>query len=284
MKTGLGCLRRVHLFLLLTGLGFFNPITLLLFKASLTFIVVVPCTLMLWLVTRWDVIKEIQARGSLLEVLVGVSLYLANVVRNVALSSGRAMFGLFDMLVAFVSVCIITYGLRGLRHFTLPIAYLSILILGYQLEFMVPEIAPLQNFLAQAVTSTLNLFGVSASADGSVVTLHARDGVFSLIIDRDCTGLKGVLAYSSLAVLMILDVKAANRRKAICTFMGLAGTFAVNFLRLFIIFLVCYLMGLDAALALHTYLGYGLFILWIIAFWLFSLNYLSHGKGDETAR
>jgi len=241
----------------------------------MTFIVVVPFTLMIWFIARWQEIAEIEEKSNYLEVLVGIGIYAANIVRNAFNLNGRPMFGLFDMLVAFISVCIAFYGLRGLKHFILPTAYLSILIVGYQLEFALTEVALLENFLANLMVSILNFFTIGASAKGNVVTVQARDrNSYGLRIDADCTGIKGMLAYGSLAILMILDVKAPLKRKALCTVIGLAGTLLVNLLRLLTIFLTCYFLGIDAALAVHTYLGYGLFIIWVFLFWIIAFKYL----------
>ena len=181
-------------------------------------------------------------------------------------------FGLIDMLVAFVSVCIALYGLRGFKHFKLPTAYLAILVVGYQLENRITEIAFLQNFLANLIASMLNVFGISTSVNGHLVTVE-RVGQ-PLAVDASCTGIKGILAYGSLAVLMILDVKTTNKRKALSTAVGLIGTFLVNILRLLTIFVVAYFFGIDAGLAIHIYLGYSLFIVWVLLFWTIAFKYL----------
>jgi len=266
---------RPYLFVLFTMLSFFNPITLLWFQTSLTFIVIVPFTILIWFIARWQEIAEIKGTGSRLEVLLALGIYTSNIVRNAITLTGRPMFGLFDMLIAFVSVCIAFYGFRGLKNFVLPTAYLSILIIGYQLEFMIVEVAFLENFLAYLITSILNLLTITSSANGNLVTVYTKDrGIFSLIIDAPCTGIKGMLAYGSLAILMILDVKTTYKRKVSCTIIGLIGTFFTNILRLLTIFLACYFFGIEAAMAVHTYLGYSLFIIWVLVFWTIAFKYM----------
>lgn len=267
-------LSRPYIFLLLIMLGFFNPVTLFWFQTSPTFIAIVPLTLLIWFIVGWQDIVKIQKIGNRYEVLLGLGIYASNIVRNVFSLNGRPMFGLSDMLIAFISVSIAFYGFRGLKHFTLPIAYLSILIVGYQLEFAITEIAFLQNFLAHLVASMLNLFTIGASANANLVTVYTQSGVHSLVIDADCTGFKGMLAYGSLAILMILDVKTTYKRKALCTTIGLIGTFLVNILRLLTIFLAVYFVGIEAGLAVHTYLSYGLFIIWVFVFWIIAFKYL----------
>lgn len=271
---------RQYLFLLFLLLAFFNPVTLLMTGTSLTFIVVVPCTLLIWLVARWDSIAEISETSKLLEKLLGLGIYVLDIAYNlyrryilgIPKSPSDVGFGLIDMLIAFIGVCIAFYGLRGFRHFKLPTAYLVVLIVGYQLEYSISEVAFLQNFLANLITSVLNILGISTSVNGNLVTVQ-RVGQ-PLAIDADCTGVKGILAYGSLAVLMILDVKATKKRKALSTAIGFIGTFLVNILRLLTIFLVVYFFGIDAGMAVHTYLGYSLFIVWVLLFWTIAFKYL----------
>jgi len=265
---------RPYLFLLFTMLAFFAP--LLLFGTSLTFIFVVPFTILIWFVARWQEIAKIEKRSNLPEILLGLGIYVSNLMRNALnLSAGFQSIGLFDMLIAFVAVCIAFYGFRGLKEFILPTAYLSLLIIGYQLEFVITEVALLQDFLAQLMASILGFFSISASANRNLVTLYSRQGnLYYLLVDAPCTGIKGMLAYGSLAILMMLDIKATYRRKLLWTAIGVIGTFLVNILRLLSIFLAAYFLEIGTALAIHTYLGYSLFIVWVLIFWTIAFKYL----------
>jgi len=256
-------------------LGFFNPITLLVFQTSLTFIVVVPVTLLIWFAARWEEITKIKETSTLIEILLGIGLYAVNIGRNASQFATRPFFGLIDMFVAFVSVCIIFYGLRGLRNFILPTAYLAVLIVGYQLEFAITEVGFLQTFLANLIGFLLNILGISATVNGINITIHAPEGPISLGISADCTGLKSMLAYGSLAILMILDVKAPIRKKILWATVGLIGTFFVNILRLLSIFLAVHFLGFEAGYSIHTYLGYTLFIAWVFVFWTIAFKYLN---------
>ena len=271
---------RQYLFLFFLLFAFFNPVTIFFTGTSLTFIIVVPFTLLIWFAARWDNIAGIGETSKLLEKLLGLGIYSLDITYNlyrryvlgIPRTPSDVGFGLIDMLIAFVSVCIAFYGLRGFKHFKLPIAYLVILIVGYQLENRITEVAFLQNFLANLITSMLNGLGISAYANGNLVTVQ-RVGQ-PLAIDANCTGIKGILAYGSLAVLMILDVEATNKSKALSTAIGFIGTFLVNILRLLTIFLVVYFLGIDAGMAVHIYLGYSLFIVWVLLFWTIVFKYL----------
>lgn len=275
---------REYQFLLFLLLAFFNPVTLFVTGTSLTFIIVVPCTLLIWFAAKWDDIAGIGETSRLVEKLLGLGIYVVDIAYNlyrrcvlgIPRTPSDVGFGLIDMLIAFVGVCIAFYGLRGFKHFKLPTAYLAVLVVGYQLENRITEVAFLQNFLANLITSMLNTLGISSHVvNGNTVVLTTIYGKEeSAIIDAPCTGIKGMLAYGSLAVLMILDVKTTNKRKALSTAIGFIGTFLVNILRLLTIFLVIYFFGIDAGMAVHIYLGYSLFIVWVFLFWTIAFKYL----------
>jgi len=271
-------INRAYVFLIFVMLAFFAP--LFLFGTSLTFIVVVPFTILVWFLARWQEIVKVEKRGKLSEIVLGSVIYASNIVRNaLGFSEGFQGIGLFDMLIAFIAVCIAIYGFKGLKEFILPMTYLSILIVGYQLEFAITEVAFLENFLAHLMASLLKVFTITASSNSNIVTLYSRQGnLHHLLVDAPCTGIKGMLSYGSLAILMILDIKATYRRKLLWTAIGTIGTFIINIIRLLSIFLAAYFLEIDAALTIHTYLGYSLFIVWVLIFWTIAFKYMVPSK------
>jgi exosortase/archaeosortase family protein len=235
---------RTQQFLILLMLGFFNPLTLFFFQTSLTFIIIVPFTLLIWFAARWENIVQIEDKATRFEMFLGFGIYAANIIRNIAMLPNQPMFGLMDMLIAFVSVVIAFYGIKAIRDFKLPTAY-------------------------NIMTFLLNSLAINATVDGNLVTLLQSSGSpIRLVIDAPCTGIKGMLAYGSLAILMTLDVKTTKKRKVICTIIGLIGTFVINILRLFVIFLAFNYLGTEVGKAFHVHLGYRLLIIWIIIFWV----------------
>jgi len=176
--------------------------------------------------------------------------------------------------VTFVGLWLAFFGAGSLRFFAFPTIYLVVLIVGYWLEFSIAEVKVLEDSLARFMSSVMAVFGIPSSAHGNLVTLDTPRGSQALAIDAPCIGIKGMLAYGSLAVLTILDAKASLRRKALTTGIGLLGTVFTNLLRLMGIFLAVYFLGMDFGLLIHTYLGYGLFIVWIFIFCSLSFRYL----------
>lgn len=242
-------------------------------STSLTFIFTVTATLLAWFLLKWDEFLQVKARSQRVEILLGVLLVIANIGRNM-LELGSVRFGLVDMLVTFVGLWLAFFGIKSLRFFALPTIYIVVLIAGYQLEFSVTGVTMLEDSLARFMSSLMSVFGIPSSVDGNIVVLGTPRGSQALTIDAPCTGIKGMLAYGSLAVLTILDAKASLRRKALTTGIGLVGTVLANLLRLTAIFLAVYFLGVDVGLLIHTYLGYLVFIVWIFAFYTLSFRHL----------
>ena len=272
-------IRKPHLFLFIMLLTLINPAIILLSEVSRAFLVVIPLTLLIWFLVRWRELANIKETSRPVEIIFAVLIYTLNIFR-IAISAEKTPIyhGLPDIFLSFLCVCIAFYGVRGLKNFVLPTMYLVLLLVGYHLEYSITQIAFLENALATFASSVLNLI-TPARVYENIVALQTRnEGLQFLEIDANCSGIKGMIAYGSLAILMIIDVKASKKRKAIVTALGLIGTFCTNLLRLLAIFFAVFFINMKIGMYIHTYLGYGLFIGWMFIFWHLSLNYLSKGQ------
>lgn len=262
-----------YLFLVFLLLSSINPLTVLLLNTSWTFTFAVLFTFFIWLLIKWDEFLNLESKVSFHEVVFGVLLVSGNLVRNIVSTSS---FGIFDMLVMLVGLYSVFFGLRATRFFAPLIAYSIILLVGYQLEFLLEQVKVLEYFLASLMGSLLRGLNIASWVAGNIVIMIDRFGdTHNLVIDGPCTGIKGMLAYGSLAALLAFDVKAPVKRKVIATLIGFLGTLFINILRLTIIFLAVYFLGIEVGLLIHTYLGYSLFIIWVLFFWSLAFKYLT---------
>jgi len=213
-----------------------------------------------------------MAKSKNWEIILGISILSANIARNFA-NLGESSFGLVDMLIAFITLSITFYGLKALRFFILPSIYILILIIGYQLEFSLAEVRTLEVWQANLMASMMQSLGVNTIVFGNIVGLYGTTAIFFQVAGP-CTGIKGILSYGSLSTMTILDIKTKITRIILIIGIGFSGTFLVNLARLALIFLAAHYIGIEIALAIHTYLGYGLFIVWVLIFWTIAFKYL----------
>lgn len=270
-------LGRPKLFLLTLLALYFSP-TLLGLEISLTFTFAILLTLSIWLSIKWEEFLKLDSKSRPYEILIGVSVLALNFSRNII---GGEMFGMADILITFVSLYIVFFGIRATKFFLPPSLYMVILIGGYQIEFIFPEIKALEVWLANIMSGVMNLVGAEINTIGNIVTIYGSE-VYALRIDGPCTGIKGITAYGALAAMLVIDAKSSINRRVIAVAIGFAGTFLVNLIRLAVIFLSSYFISVDIALTIHTYLGYTLFITWVIIFWTLAFKYILPEKTTET--
>jgi exosortase len=229
--------------------------------------------LLAWFIFRWEGVKSLSQRGNLLEVILGVSVIVADYAENLATGS---RVGMIDLLVIFVAVAIAFYGLRSLKFFWVPATYGIILLLGYQIENYAPNYVALQDWLASVLASSMKVLGISASVSGHLVVLNpnGKSPLF-LDVESDCTGLQGILAFGMLSTMALLDLKPKISKLIPLLMVGFAGAFVINILRLVVVFLTFEFLGVDAGTTMHVYFGYVIFIAWVMVFWTLAFRYLA---------
>ncbi len=250
---------------------FLIPFAIPQMGASLTFTFTVLLTLLAWLLLKWDRLKKVEPMLGAGDILLGTTIVVGNFARNIVQNSA---FGLVDQWVTFVGLCIAFYGLRRIRFFILPLAYISILIGGYWAENNFPQVTSLEFWQANLMADMMTALGISTTVSGNVVTISGGAFPLALEIAGPCTGIKGMLAFGALSSMAVLDIKVSTKKLLIILGIGFAGAFLINLLRLATIFITAAYVGPDLALQVHTYLGYSLFLAWVLIFWAMAFRYL----------
>ena len=238
---------------------------------NLTWIFVVVITLCAWLIIKWDALKVLKKRSNMWEVALGVGAIAAIYAENYAL---HKEVGLIDMALIVAAITVAFYGFRSARFFIVPAAYLVILIAGYQIESSLPQVTGLELWEAGLMTSFMRSLGIHATLSGNVVTLPTPTGPLALQVANACTGIKGILAFGTLSSMAVLDIKVSYRRLVGILAIGFIGTFLIDLVRLASIFVTFFYIGVSAGETMHIYLGYTLFIAWVLIYWGISFRYL----------
>jgi len=233
-----------------------------------------------WFTLKWTSVNSLSLRGGLVEILIG-TVVVASIYAYKLTTQTR--LGLLDMVIIFSGLVVGFYGLRAFKLFWVPAAYGIVLLAGYQLEAVVPNFVLLQNWLAGVMASSMNAVGIGATVSGEYVKLNSTSGPLLLNVESDCTGLQGILAFGLLSTMSVLDLKAKPARLAIIFAIGFAGAFLINIVRLFGVFLAFEFLGVDAGNAVHVYLGYSLFIVWVLVFWSLAFKYLQPRQSPALA-
>lgn len=232
-----------------------------------------------WFIIKWDAVKRISRKGTRFEAAVGLALIAADYGFNAIRGS---TVGIVDLIVVFVGVILVVYGLRSLRLFWVPVAYGIILLLGYQIEIYTPNYVGLQDWLAGVMAASVRALGVSATASGHIVSMSTPSGTPLLLdVAGSCTGLQGILAFGLLSTMTLLDFKPSVSRIIPLFAVGFAGAFLINILRLLVVFLTFEFLGADAGTTMHVYFGYLIFVAWVLVFWTLAFNYLAPANSSN---
>jgi len=229
--------------------------------------------LLAWVSLKWRTLALLPTHSGYREMVVGGAIIIADFAENLARHS---VIGLTDMLFIFVGIWVGLYGVRHAKLFVRPTLYIVALITGYFIEYNIPNVASLEYFIANMMTSMLQVIGVKATVFQNIVTLYSPSPVF-LKVDGPCTGVQGILAFGLLASMTVLDVRTTPRKLVTVLVIGFTGAFLVNFVRLAMTFLSFQFLGTGTGAEMHAYVGYLLFLAWVLVFWNFAFKYLAKG-------
>jgi exosortase/archaeosortase family protein len=229
-------------------------------------------TMATWFTLKWNAVNSLILRSTFVERVLAFSVILADYAQNFFFGS---RFGLLDMLVTFSAVVMIFFGLRSFKLFWVPATYGVVLLLGYQLGNVIPNYIVLQDWLANLMASAVAFFGIQATALGHVVSMQTTSGPLLLDVQSDCTGIQGVLAFGMLSTMTLLDMKKSWVRLIPLFIIGFAGVFLINIIRLFVVFLTFEFVGPAMGNIMHLFVGYILFVVWVMVFWWMSFKYIS---------
>ena len=232
---------------------------------------IIALVLLAWFTIKWSSVKRLAFRSKLWESILGILGLAAIYAYNIIL---QKPVGLLDDLVIFSSVVLTFYGFRSFKLFWVPVTYGIVLLLGYQLANIVPNFVALQNWMAQVMASSMDVLGINATVSGHIVSMNSSVGPLLLNVEGDCTGVQGILAFGMLSTMAVLDIKVKLTKLIPLFVIGFVGAFLINIVRLFGVFLTFEYLGVDLGTQVHVYLGYLLFIVWVMVFWMLAFRYL----------
>lgn len=179
-------------------------------------------------------------------------------------------YGAITYIAFVVGLCLTFFSLSALREALTPIfittAAASISYVSSWLELVFsPYIIPLFTSVVGIVSNSVGV-SVTVRYPGSI-TLHALRGTIPLQVIWGCVGVYGALVFSILLVVILLEEPASLKAKIPWAFIGLIGVLVLNVIRVVIVLTIAYYYDFNVAeLAVHPYLGYALFLTWLLLF------------------
>jgi thaumarchaeosortase len=183
--------------------------------------------------------------------------------------------------VSFLATILLAYGKRGLRTFSITIAFIAGISVVYMIDTLYPSGAfkPLQVLAlptAACAAVVLEAIGVRfgmmfspGTASAPVIFVNVQGSSVPTSIAWPCAGVHSLFLYTIIVLLLFKKSDISGFRKAIYFVLGLIGTFSVNVLRIVTYFVLLVNQGKDVALVFHNIYGELYFFTWLLLYMLF---------------
>lgn len=160
---------------------------------------------------------------------------------------------------------------------SLPVVGLPLAIWASQASFKAALGAtPLETFIHYGLLlpmyAAAAMLGWSPAIDGQVLAYEATNGLLRVEVGAACSGIQAMALFGGVLALLLFLRRPSGGQFAVWAAIGLAGLYATNLLRLFVLLLVGYRWGSQALLDVHAHLGWVFFVAWTLAFVLLARN------------
>lgn len=143
-------------------------------------------------------------------------------------------------------------------------------------QYLSPYIIPPFTSLIGTILNALQMRTIVQYPN--LLTLDTPRGSLPLLIIWGCVGVYGALVFSILLVVVLSEEPVSLKTKTLWAIMGIIGILALNVIRVVIVLTIAYYYDFNVAeLMIHPYLGYVLFLTWLMLFlFLFSKRQSIH--------
>lgn len=147
-----------------------------------------------------------------------------------------------------------------------------------------PFLSPFANDFAHVIVNILRAAGIDANihylGNTAIVEFPSLSGkMVSGAFVYECIGVYSALVFSILLVVILFEDSGGLKVKLPYAIVGLLGTFALNILRVTVIFLADYFYGAEVGGTIHYIIGYTLFSVWLVCFfYIYSKRQTLHAR------
>jgi len=205
----------------------------------------------------WQKREELQkipserSTGSLVLFALSLAVYLISSTLRIYFSSA------ISMLLALTALVLYFYGTKLLRKIAFPILFLLFMI-PMPLYLIVKISFAMKLFATTIATHILNLLGLHAVQDGSVIKLHST----FVIVDDVCSGLRSLISLSALGAIFAYMLKAPMYKRVLLFLMTFPIAIITNVCRVVVLSSFSEILGVESTKGfLHDLTGFLVFAL-----------------------
>lgn len=172
-------------------------------------------------------------------------------------------FGVFYYMATLLGICIIFWGIKGLKQLALPYSSgLAMIFIDWVIgtQFFIDTLGPPFVYSSAKITGWfLHFFGYALRTSGDTIMLSSGDAVCIYIW---CSGINGVLLFTIIMIYVISQMKMAPVTKLLVIVIGAVGQYYVNIIRLIMLIIIAENFGLEIMDIFHSGLGDFLFVIY----------------------
>jgi len=167
---------------------------------------------------------------------------------------------IIGLFIAFFEISALREALSSL--FLIVAATLNSLLF----DWLEPLLSPYINHFVSLMSFILETLGMSVTTQyPDIITIHTPSGSIPNVFTWGCVAGSSIV-FSIILVVFLLEETAQPRTKLLWAIVGICGTLLTNIIRIATIFLSYQFYGFEAGREIHWYLGYVLFITWLVLF------------------
>jgi len=163
----------------------------------------------------------------------------------------------FSLIITLFGLSLYLYGLGISRQLAFAVLFLVFMIPLPQV-LIINISFKMKIFAAQVATACINLMGIQAIREGSVVNLPNT----ALTVGDPCSGLRSLISLTALGALYAYLIKISKARKALLFLLSIPIALIANIIRIILLLLVAFVYGSEVATGkFHDLSGFLLFCL-----------------------
>lgn len=234
---------------------------------------IIPLYGFLIIAIKKDNLSNLILAKSSLQSLVGILIVLSSFFIYYAIAPfipQAGFYGLPNYTLHLLGLLVAFFKISALRQaFSAFFLIVASAFTGLAFRWIEYQMEPTVPYYVSLFSSVLRLFGVSNSVPNpTTIYLFTSRGGLNVSFAAGCIGVYSILIFSILIVVTMAETPVSKRTKLLWSLAGLIGVFLLNIVRLLIVVASMYFYGYDFGQRVHQYIGYVLFISWLVVFLL----------------
>jgi thaumarchaeosortase len=182
--------------------------------------------------------------------------------------------------VFFLAALLLAYKPRGLKIFSISLAFFGAITVAYMLDTIFPfgVFRPLQEMVLPTAACAAALFDILGYTVNLTYPVKLGDSLLpcltvgiggkstNVLIAWACSGVYSLLLYVLIILLFFRKANISGFRKVLYFFIGLFGAFVANVLRIYALLVISLQQGQAAGMEFHNTYGELFGFVWIFAF------------------